>query len=317
MQSAFPAAAEAFRHAADADPASARAHLYLGTAYFQQYIPGAISSENLAFGDAAAREFARVLELDPSNRVAVASLALLYLEPKNYDAAEGWYERLTRIDPKNAEAYCYLGFIGWSKWYPAYEAARKQSGMAPMDIGPMPEGKAKEILRINYFSIVERAPDNLRSALALDSRYSDALAYMNLLIRERANLFARQAEYDREIEAANDWLQKSLAARVPQVDEAPDTGTVRQRTRVAEPVQAQRLTVRAVPIVPADLLANGPVVLGVVVGKEGHILNVKVERGYGLLTRPASDAVKQYVYQPTLLNGQPVEVATTVTIAFP
>src|SRR5271157_5979839 len=69
----------AFQKAADLEPESVVAHLYLGTAYMQQYIPGAVSPANSDMGFRAESEFQRVLTLDASNKVAVASMASLQL----------------------------------------------------------------------------------------------------------------------------------------------------------------------------------------------------------------------------------------------
>jgi len=46
------------------------------------------------------------------------------------------------------------------------------------------------------------------------------------------------------------------------------------------------------------------------------VIDASVLSGHPLLVQPAIDAVKQYVYTPTLLNGNPVEVETTVDVPF-
>ena len=53
-----------------------------------------------------------------------------------------------------------------------------------------------------------------------------------------------------------------------------------------------------------------------VIGKDGHIADVHVVSGPPALQRAALDAVKQWEYRPYLLNGQPVEVNTTVNVVF-
>ena len=83
----YPEAVEAFQKAVAADPNFATAHLYLATAYMQQFIPGAESAENAAFARNATEEFLKVLTLDPNNKVAIASLASLELNQKLWDEA--------------------------------------------------------------------------------------------------------------------------------------------------------------------------------------------------------------------------------------
>jgi len=62
--------------------------------------------------------------------------------------------------------------------------------------------------------------------------------------------------------------------------------------------------------------AKGAVVLTATIGTDGTIKKVKVISGHPMLTRAAEDAVRQWKYKPTLLNGQPVEAETQVTLNF-
>src|SRR5580692_4776493 len=68
-------ASEKFKEAAALDPTNENARLYLATAYMSQWIPGAESPENLSFASMAQEEFNKVLEKDPNNTTALASLA--------------------------------------------------------------------------------------------------------------------------------------------------------------------------------------------------------------------------------------------------
>src|SRR5690349_6317988 len=61
---------------------------------------------------------------------------------------------------------------------------------------------------------------------------------------------------------------------------------------------------------------SGTVKLEAVIAKDGTIKNLSVISGHPLLVPAALEAVKQWVYQPTLLNGEPVEVQTTIDVNF-
>lgn len=61
---------------------------------------------------------------------------------------------------------------------------------------------------------------------------------------------------------------------------------------------------------------QGDVVLRVRIGKKGELNEIKLLSGHPLLVQSAFDAVKQWRYQPYLLNGDPVEVETTITIKY-
>ena len=61
---------------------------------------------------------------------------------------------------------------------------------------------------------------------------------------------------------------------------------------------------------------EGAVEFEAVIGKDGTIEELKVLRGHPLLVKAALDAVRRWRYQPTLLNGEPIEVVTEITVNF-
>jgi len=72
----------------------------------------------------------------------------------------------------------------------------------------------------------------------------------------------------------------------------------------------------AYPPVAKDARIQGDVLLDAVIGTDGHIENLKVVSGNALLVSAAMNAVKQWTYRPTILNGQPVKVATEIMVHF-
>ncbi len=217
----YPEAVEHFKISVDLDPTFPTARLYLATAYMMQYIPGADSPENNRMAQAAEDQFMEVLKQDANNTVAIASIASLKLNQKKFDEAADWYRKLIAVDPNNKEAYYSLGFIAWSKWYPALMTARAKLGMKPEDPGPIKDKKVVAQLKEQYSQVIEDGIKSLEKALELDKEYDDAMAYMNLLIRERADLAPDSETYKKEIEVADNWVQKALetkkikAARMP------------------------------------------------------------------------------------------------------
>ena len=61
---------------------------------------------------------------------------------------------------------------------------------------------------------------------------------------------------------------------------------------------------------------SGVVKFNAVIAKDGSIQNLTMISGHPLLVQAATEAVRQWVYQPTLLNGEPVEVITTIDVNF-
>jgi len=224
--------------AAALDPTNPNARLYLATSYMSQWIPGAESPENLAFASMAKEEFLKVLEKDPANTTALASLASIAynqagsLAPdkkaEKLDEAAGWYKKLIEADPKNKEAYYSLGVIVWAKWYPALMTARAELRMKPEDPGPIKDKKVKEELKAKYSAMVDDGIANLQKALDIDKEYDDAMAYMNLLIRERADLLDNADDYKKQIEIADAWVQKNLDTKKAKAARTPATGGIVQ-----------------------------------------------------------------------------------------
>jgi tetratricopeptide (TPR) repeat protein len=228
----YAEAVEHFKVAVELDPTFPTARLYLATAYMMQYIPGAESPENVQMAKAAEENFLKVLEQNKDDKIAVASLASLHyneaqgqpnLDQKlaKLDQAREWYARLTQVDPQNKEAFYSLGVIVWAKWYPRLMEARAKLGMKPEDPGPLKDKKVKEQLKEQYAATIEDGIQNFDKALAIDPQYDDAMAYMNLLIRERADLADSPEQYRKDVETADNWVQKALETKKIKAAKAP------------------------------------------------------------------------------------------------
>jgi TonB family protein len=93
-----------------------------------------------------------------------------------------------------------------------------------------------------------------------------------------------------------------------------------QRIRIGGSVQAAKLVRQPRPIYPPDLQQagiEGTVVLQAIISKDGSVISLKVLKSVGHgLDEAAMDAVRQWRYEPTLLNGHPVETMTTITVEF-
>jgi len=220
----YPEAVEHFKVAVEMDPDFPVARLYLATAYMQQYIPGADSPENMQMAQAAMDQFQKVLEQTPKDKTAIASIASLYLNQKKWDDAQQWYEKLIGVDPNNADAYYSLGFIAWSKWYPKYGTARANLGMKQEDPGPIKDKKVKEDLKAQYGPVIEGGLQALDKCLQINPDYDDAMAYENLLIRERADLTDSKEEYAQQIKVADDWIQKNLDTKKRKAEKKAGSG---------------------------------------------------------------------------------------------
>jgi tetratricopeptide (TPR) repeat protein len=232
----YAVAIEKFKEAIALDPSNPNARLYLATSYMQQWIPGAESPDNVEMARKAQEEFLKVLESDPNNTTALASLASLAynsassLPPdkkvEKFDEAAKWQRKVAEVDPKNKDAYYWLGVITWAKWYPALMTARANLHMKAEDPGPIKDKKVKEDLRTQYLPMVDDGIANLNKSLEIDKEYEDAMSYLNLLIRERADLLDNADDYKKQIEIADGWVQKALDTKKAKAARQPTSGGI-------------------------------------------------------------------------------------------
>src|SRR6266852_3699983 len=97
------------------------------------------------------------------------------------------------------------------------------------------------------------------------------------------------------------------------------TGLAQQRVRVPARTQQLKLRKKVDPVYPAKAKAaklEGTVKVTVSIGKNGSVLSTQVTEGPIELRRAAAEAVEKYVYEPTTVNGELVEVITEVDVVF-
>jgi Tfp pilus assembly protein PilF len=209
-------AADHFKKAIELDPDFPVARLYLATAYMQQYVPGADSPENKRNADSALEQFQIVLKDDPKSLIAVQSVASLYFNMKDFVKADEWNRKIIQLDPNNKEAYYVLGVIAWTNFVIPDREARVSQGMTLEAPGPLKEPKNKKEanpkaeLKAKYWDTLTAGIDDENKALSIDPDYENAMSYLNLLYRYRADLLDTKQQYDVDVEQANNWVQKSL-----------------------------------------------------------------------------------------------------------
>jgi tetratricopeptide (TPR) repeat protein len=178
-----------------------------------QYIPGAESPENKEMAKNAFDEFSKVLEKEPNNKLAIASIATLYFHQKQWDDCEKWNKRLLSVDDKAKEALYTLGVISWTRSFTKRMEARAKLGMKPEDPGPVKDNKIRKQLSEDLLATINGGIENLQKALGVDPEYDDAMAYMNLLHRERADLQDSKDAYKSDTDEADKWVQKTLETK--------------------------------------------------------------------------------------------------------
>ena len=219
----YELAIEHFKNAVALDPRLLNARLYLATAYAQQYVPGADTPENNQTGQQAIEEYKKVLQADPGNTNSVKGIASLYFNMKKFDQAKEYHEKAKQLDPNDPEEYYSIGVIDWTESYAPRQEERAKLGLKPDE--PLKDKKVCESLRERNLSKVDEGIQNLNRALQLRPDYDDAMAYMNLLCREKADLEcgdpdARAAD----LKTADDWVDKTMATKKAKAEKLAQKG---------------------------------------------------------------------------------------------
>jgi Flp pilus assembly protein TadD len=216
----YTEAVKHFKEAVRLDPENTNAQSYLATSYFIQWVPGADSPDNKKNYDMARQEFQNILKKDPTNSQALASMANMAYNSATsgtpeqrkaaFEEARKWNERRIEVDPKDAEAYYYLGVIDYYDALGDVSTARVNQKMGPNDPGPLKDAKVKADLKEKYEKSIDNGLDQLKKALSIDKENEDAMSYVNLLLREKALLADSPDEAKAAWKEADDWLEKSL-----------------------------------------------------------------------------------------------------------
>jgi tetratricopeptide (TPR) repeat protein len=190
----YERAAEFFDKAHQLDPDLANAQLYLATSYAQLFDPNTPlvpGSDNEKNAKRAIDTFEAVLEKDPKNASAVAGLAGLYQGLKDLNKSKEFYRKQTELEPNNPVPYYAIASTNWLRIRDKSVPLTEEEKIQAVEEGLM------------YFD----------KALEKNPNYQDALAYKNLLLRDKAATTKNPAEAKRYLDEADIFFKKALEAR--------------------------------------------------------------------------------------------------------
>jgi tetratricopeptide (TPR) repeat protein len=215
----FDAAVEDFKQAKELDPDLVNARLYLATAYASQYIPGAPSEENMRHGQEAITEYKDVLDKDPNNMSAIDGLAsIMYqmagqpFDQKKFEESKAYHEKHIALKPQDPQPYYSIGVIDWALAYRGNTEMRSDYNKAHInkqikDSDALPPDVRKAYTD-KYQAMVDDGIASLKKAIELKPDYDDAMTYLNLLYRRKADMVESTAERDNFTKMADDLLDK-------------------------------------------------------------------------------------------------------------
>ena len=216
----YEQAIDHFQQSVKLDPTLINARMYLATAFVSQYIPGVDSPDNIRAAEQAIEQYQQVIDDHPTREQKANSakgIAYLDLNMKKFDEAKKYYRIASDVDPSDAEPYYSVGVIDWTQCYQPRMEERAKLGLKPEEhLNPKDkeQKKACDALKTKNMPSITEGIDTLNKAIQLREDYDDAMAYMNLMYREKADVecddLAARAE---DLKTADMWTDKALTAK--------------------------------------------------------------------------------------------------------
>jgi tetratricopeptide (TPR) repeat protein len=211
----FEDAIDHFQQAVNLDPSLPMARLYLATAYAQQVVPGADTPDNMKNAQMAIAGYQEVLEKQPNDVISLKGIASLYMNTNQYDKAKEWQKKVIAADPKDAEASYTIGVIDWTLARRNAVKDLAAGGLVDTSDGnpKAPKAVCQQIVTDNS-GIIDEGLQYLMKAVEIRPNYDDAIEYINLMYRRKADLdcgddTARKAD----MAQADDYLHKAMGTR--------------------------------------------------------------------------------------------------------
>jgi len=215
----YDEATQDFLRAKQLDPKLLNARLYLATAYASQYIPGAPSEENTRRGREAVEEFRGVLALDPQNLSAIDGIGSILFQmagepfdPDLFLESKSYHQKHIYLRPEDPEPYYWIGVLDWTLAFRANGLLRARfnlsvRGRQLSDTAPLPPDLREEYTR-EYGRAIDEGIESLKHAVSIRPDYDDAMAYLNLLYRRKADTVSSESEREQLIKMADDLIDK-------------------------------------------------------------------------------------------------------------
>ena len=204
-----------FQKATQLDPSLPMAKSYLATALAQNVVPGLDTPDNLKTAQQAISMFQEVLDKDPSDVNSLKQIAGIYFSIKKFDEAKIWQKKVLAVDPKDPEAAYTVGVVDWTL---AHENTLK--ALVPAGINDDGEGNVKAPKKIMGTIKEENTPfvteglQYLNQAVANRANYDDAMAYLNLIYRRKADIDYGDADaVKQDVASAKEWSTKAMGTR--------------------------------------------------------------------------------------------------------
>jgi tetratricopeptide (TPR) repeat protein len=211
----YEEAVDHFQTAINLDPNYEDAKLYLATAYANQVVPNLDTPDNLALAHKAMDGFQNVLATKPNDLTSLKQIASISRNIKKMDDAKLYERKVIAIDPNDSEAYYTIGVVDWMQAYKSAVAILAADGLTDDGNGNVKKSKGacQKLVDANTTPVAEGL-EVLTKAVSINPNYEEAMTYLNLMNRRKADLeCGNDAARKADLAAADDWTQKSMGAR--------------------------------------------------------------------------------------------------------
>jgi tetratricopeptide (TPR) repeat protein len=211
----YEQAVDHFQNSINLDPNYESARLYLATAYSYQVVPNLDTPANLKIAQKALDGFNAVLAKDPNDLGALRQVASIHRNIKQYDQAKLDEQKIISIDPKDSEANYTIGVIDWTQSYKNATKILADAGLQDDGNGNVKKSKAtcQQLVTANT-DLVNEAMKYLQQAVNINPNYDDAMQYLNLNYRRKADLeCGDDAARKADLAQADQWVQRAIGAR--------------------------------------------------------------------------------------------------------
>jgi len=204
-----------FQRATELDPTLAMAKTYLATALAQDIVPGGTTPENLKTANQAIAIFKEVLVKNPDDLNSIKRIAGIYYNINDFENAKIWQKKVLAIDPKDPEAAYTIGAINWNEAHGELLKLLVPAGLNDDGRGNVKAPKKlMEEYKTQASAQVEEGMKYLQMALENRPNYDNAMAYLNLMYRSKANIdYGHPEDVKNDLAEADKWVAKALSTR--------------------------------------------------------------------------------------------------------
>lgn len=204
-----------FQTAIELDPNYETAKLYLATSYSYQVVPNLDTPENLALAQKALQGFHAILDKDPNDVTALKQIASIDFNIKKFEEAKEYQKKVIALDANDAEAHYTVGVVDWIQAYKNAQTVLAGEGLTDDGNGNVKKSKAAcQKLQEQNAPLVDESLQYLQKAVDLNPTYDDAMQYLNLAYRRKADLECGNDNARKDdLAKADEWSQKAMGAR--------------------------------------------------------------------------------------------------------